>query len=346
VTGYGTVYDTVYPTAGGGAPPPVTTATVPQLARVRIAGVWHTRWLLPRKPGLYTTGLRGVYTGLTASGPLTVTTNGAVIDGLDITGQLTIAAHNVTVQNCRIRAIKNTGTYTVAWANTAGARPTGLQIIDCEIDGNGTDGGDAGTYPSGWAQSAAIQPGIGYTLLRCNIHGQTDGLKPQDNPGGTTILVDRCWIHDLATYYSAAGTITHNDLLQVAGTGAHHLTVRHSFLDGYRVGDPDINSRYASSSLMQWGSFPGSAGVLSNILIDGNWIDGGGYASRLDFPTVATLDNVVFQNNRYGLRHRFGALTGSTVAIDGHYPTVSGEVWDTTGTTDFGLPVTAGQPIP
>ncbi|MEK7572071.1 MAG: hypothetical protein AAB553_07405, partial [Patescibacteria group bacterium] len=39
---------------------------------------------------------------LTPSGSMTVTTAGAVIDGRDITGQLTIRANNVTVKNTKI----------------------------------------------------------------------------------------------------------------------------------------------------------------------------------------------------------------------------------------------------
>lgn len=351
MSGYGSVYEAVYPAAAGGVvdpPPDPVTASVRSLVRALVGGVWRTVLLLVSvvKPGPGNTGVRQQYAGLTPSGPLTVTTPGAVIDGLDITGTLTIAAHNVTVQNSRVRAIKNAGVYSVAWSNVAGAPPTGLRLIDVEIDGNGTNGGDVGPYPSGWSQSAAIQPGIGYEAIRCDIHGHTDGLKPQDNPAGSAILVDRCWVHDLVTYYSAAGAITHNDVLQVAGGGAHDLTVRYCFLDGYRAGDPNINSRYASSSLMQWGSFPGSAGVLRNILLEGNWVDGGGFASRLDFDTAAVVENVVFRRNRYGLRHRFGALRNLNVrGLDGGYPVLDGEVWDVTGTTDASVAVVAGQLI-
>jgi hypothetical protein len=350
VTGYSALYEAVYPNAapGGGEDPPPDPidATIGQMARVLIDGVYRAVWLIPRKPGLLNTGVRGAYTGLTASGPLTVSTPGAVIDGLDITGTLTIAAHNVTVQNSRVRAIKNAGSYAVAWSNVSGVPPTGLQIIDTEIDGNGTDGGDVGPYPSGWALSASIQPGIGYALLRCDIHSMTDGVKPQDNPAGSSILIDRCWIHDLTTYYSSAGAITHNDILQIAGSGAHDVTVRRCLLDGYRVGDPNIESRYASSSLMQWGSFPGNAGVLADILIEDNWIDGGGFASRLDFDTAATLTGLIIRRNRFGLHHRFGAFQSGDPAIDGHTVTLSGNVWDVAGTTDSGLTVTAGQATP
>ena len=329
--------------------PAVYTATYPGAALAAAIGVLGGRAvsLTNYRPGAGNTGVSGTYSGLTPSGNLTVTTNGATISGLDIAGSLTIAADNVTVQNCRIRAVQDSATtYTVTWGNVSGRPPTGLTVIDSELDGNGRNGGDTGPYPSGWAQSAAVQPGIGYTLRRCDIHGQTDGLKPQDNPTGSSIVIDACWVHDLTTYYSAAGNITHNDVLQIAGTGAHDVTIRRCHLNGYRAGDGNIESRYASSSLMQWGSFPGAAGVLTNILIEGNWIDGGGYASRLDFDTAATVTNLVIRNNRHGLRHRFGVYRQNGLnAVNGGSATLSGNVWDVAGTTDSGLTVTAGQSV-
>jgi hypothetical protein len=152
-------------------------------------------------------------------------------------------------------------------------------------------------------------------------------------------------VHDLTSYYISAANITHNDILQIAGTGAHDVTIRRNFLDGYRVGDPNIASRYASSSLIQWGSFPGSAGSLTNILIEGNWVEGGGMASRLDAVGLAVCQNVVVRDNRVGLRHRFGAITGATTSTDGGQIQSIGNFWDVTGTTDYGLAVVAGQPV-
>lgn len=313
--------------------------TVKRLVRATIGGAARSVSVVNRRPGPLNTGPTGA---LTPSGSVTASTAGQIIQNLDITGGVTVSADDVTIRNCRIRAVQNSNTfYTVTRSGT----PTGLVIEDCDIDGNGRAGADVGPYPSGWAQSAAIQPGIGYTMRRSRVHGHTDGLKPQDNPAGSPILIEACWIYGQIAYYSSAGVVTHNDVMQVAGAGVRDLTIRGCTLDGFTEGDPNINTRYASSSLMQWGSFPGSAGVVENVLIEGNWIDGGGYASRLDFSTAATVINVVLRYNRYGLRHRFGIHTSFVAAANGGTAQRIGEMFAATGTTDYGLAVTAGQPI-
>lgn len=299
-------------------------------------------------PGPSSTGPVGAghpYVSLTPSGTLNVTTPGAVIDGLDITGTLSIRANNVTVRNTRVRAVQGTGTYTVTWSAVSGVAPVGLLLEDVEIDGNGVSGDDAPPYPSGWAHSAAIQPGMGYTMRRCDVHGTGDGLKPQANP--TPIVIEDSWVHDLASFYVSVGMVTHNDILQIAGAGATDVQVTGCLLDGYRPSAINLQTRYASSSLIQWGSFPGGAGVLRNVILEDNWIEGGQYASRLN-TTLAVCDNVQVRNNRFGLHHRYGqpiAGVGSTVSADGGQIQVSGNRWWNTGTTDAGIVVTAEQAL-
>ena len=58
-------------------------------------------------------------TTLTPSGSITVTTAGAVIDGKDVTGDITVSANNVTIKNTRVT--KNSGG---CGASTCGATPS------------------------------------------------------------------------------------------------------------------------------------------------------------------------------------------------------------------------------
>lgn len=292
-----------------------------------------------------TLGRRLAYSDLTASGNVNVTVDGTVLRRLDILGTLTIRADNVRVEQCRIRPASESGTYTVNWANhqTFSRPPTGLVMVDTEIDGQGRSGGDTGPYPSGWAQSAAIQPGIDYTLRRCNIHGQIDNLKPQANP--SPIVVERCWLHDPASYYTSAGNPTHNDSTQIAGAGVlAPVTVRECLLDGWRPNNTGV-TRYASSSGCQFGSFPADDGRLVDVLFEDNWIDGGSYVSRFNAVGLAVVSNTVWRRNRIGLHHQFGAFSGTTSSLDGGLITAEGNMWWKTGTTDFGLAVIAGQAV-
>lgn len=351
MAGYGATYADTYPASSVSVEePPPEQGRVRRLVRLGLTGGPRLADLLRppalvARPGATNTGLAGDYTGLQPSGSLTVTTNGAVIDATDLLGTLTIRADDVHLRRSRFRGVEGEGVYTIAWGTVSGRPPRGLVLEDVEIDGNGINGGDAEPYPTGAAQSAAIQPGIGYSVIRCDVHGHTDGLKPQDNPEGQSILIDRSWVHDLVTYYIGPGSPTHNDILQIASTGAHDVTIRGCYLDGYRPWDPNIVSRFAASSLVQWGSFPGTAGVLRNVVIEDNWVDGGGYASRLDAVGLAVCQDVFIRRNRFGLHHRFGVIRNSTVSLDGGQIQAFDNVWDVTGTTDSGLAVVAGQPL-
>ena len=135
-------------------------------------------------------------TALTPRGQLTITTAGAVVEGLDITGGVVVAAANVTIRKCRIRS----STQYVIKNNS-----TGLLVEDCEIDGlNGT------------GNSMGLGDG-NLTVRRCNIHGTENGF----NVGGPTIVEDS-WIHDL---YTGGGA--HTDGMQF-NQGASGITVRHN----------------------------------------------------------------------------------------------------------------------
>src|ERR1700754_4603683 len=57
-------------------------------------------------------------TSLTPSSSRTITTNGTVINGLEITGTVTVAADNVTIKNSKITATRGgSGTYAVILNN-------------------------------------------------------------------------------------------------------------------------------------------------------------------------------------------------------------------------------------
>jgi hypothetical protein len=75
-------------------------------------------------------------TALTPSGSRTVTTNGAVLSGLDLTGTVTVAADNVTIQNSRIaRSSGGIGSYAVILNDGA----DGFTIRDTEVLGPASD---------------------------------------------------------------------------------------------------------------------------------------------------------------------------------------------------------------
>jgi hypothetical protein len=140
-------------------------------------------------------------TSLTPSSSISVTTDGAVIENLDITGSITVLANNVTIRNVRITSGDY---YPIRYFDNDNV---GLLVEDSEIIGL-----------SGSVTSAiAFQH---YTARRLNVHGMADGFKADAD-----VLIEDCWIHDLSN-----GAEEHNDGVQ--STGGKGVTIRHSNISG------------------------------------------------------------------------------------------------------------------
>ncbi|MGO4706494.1 right-handed parallel beta-helix repeat-containing protein [Microvirga sp. 2MCAF38] len=135
-------------------------------------------------------------TKLTPSGALTISTPGAVIDGLDIKGVVTINASNVTLQNSRIAAAN--------WT-VIDIRGSGATIQNCEIDGLAAEG-VRGISGAG-------------TFLRNNIHNVEDGIYV----AGSQTLIQDNYIHDLKSDWSGP----HYDGIQIDGN-VSNVTIRHN----------------------------------------------------------------------------------------------------------------------
>jgi len=152
------------------------------------------------RPGPDNTGVpKG--TVLTPSGSIQVTTDGAIVEDLDISGTITVLANDVTIRRVHIR----TGDYyPIRYFDNGN---TGLLVEDSEIEAT------SGNATSGIAFA-------NYTARRLNIHGAADGLKADSN-----VLIEDCWIHDLSN-----GPTEHND--DVQSTGGKGVTIRHNDLSG------------------------------------------------------------------------------------------------------------------
>jgi hypothetical protein len=152
------------------------------------------------KPGPDTTGVPSGIT-LTPSGSITVRQNGAVVEGLDIQGSITVLANDVVIRKVRITSDDY---YPIRYFDNDN---TGLLVEDSEIRGL-----------SGNVTSAIAF--TNYTARRLNIHGSADGFKADAN-----VLIEDCWIHDLSN-----GGGEHNDGVQC--TGGKGVTLRHNNISG------------------------------------------------------------------------------------------------------------------
>lgn len=163
----------------------------------------------------------GTYPGVTlipVPGNVTLSTPGQIYENRDVQGRISITAADVTVRNCRVRGLNQApsgDTFLISCTNTNVRRAV---IEDCEI---------APDFPH-WNWDSGIT-GHDFTARRCNIHHTVDGINvywspPPSTPYDSSVVIEQCWIHDLAWWTAATGgvvhptdTKTHNDGIQHQG---------------------------------------------------------------------------------------------------------------------------------
>lgn len=171
----------------------------------------------------------GVKAGITRtnSGSISTSSDGQVIQNLNINGTITVGHNNVIVRNVKIT---NPGGPAILQYGK-----TGLVIEDCEIDGTGNSGAEGAV---GWGN---------YTIRRCNIHHFGEGLAAN----GGTVIEDN-YIHDFTNWISAGA---HQDGIQLEYPGGD--VVRHNTI---LMGVDGANGTIHISSQ------PGSALIENNLL--------------------------------------------------------------------------------
>lgn len=241
-----------------------------------------------KPPGPTTTGVLPQGRELARRGPLTIETAGQVVEGQDIRGALVIAADDVTVRQSRV----TTGDYT---AVTVRPGYRGVIVEDVEIVGQ-----------EGCAVGLAGLEGGAFTARRLNVSGCADGIKPGDDT-----LVENSWIHDMRVVLPGPGRPdqSHNDGIQVSGP-LRNVTIRGN----------NFQNVGTNSSIQAKDDFGGG---IDGLLIDGNWLEGGGYSLYIWNTT-----NVTVRDNRFRRSATYGA---ASILNNGGPFTQVGNVWDDNG---------------
>jgi hypothetical protein len=199
-------------------------------------------------------------TTLTPSGSITITTAGAVVSGLDISGTVNINANNVTFRNSRVRS----SSFAIVRVQ---AGRTGVVIENVEINGVGS--GNDGNH--GIA-------GEGAMIRRVNIYNVENGITPQSS--NTAMLIEDRYIHDLR-----ASGAPHYDGIQIDG-GLRNITIRHNTVH---------NQNNQTAAVMIDNYF----GSISNVMVTNNRLLGGGYTVYSDGQfNGGSITGVSFTNNR------------------------------------------------
>lgn len=150
-------------------------------------------------PEAATTGPRGGV-ALEASGAVVVTEDGAIVEGLDVTGGIDVRADNVHIRNVQITT--DGALYGIKIANDV----TGTVIEDARIVGDGSC-------------SAGIVY-AGYVARRIEVDGCVDGLRV-----GDATTVEASWIHDQIKIDDS-----HNDAVQ--SVGGRGIVLRGNRIEG------------------------------------------------------------------------------------------------------------------
>ncbi len=208
-------------------------------------------------------------TTLTASGRITVSTAGAVLNGLDVTAQgrepaISVNAPNVTIRNTKVRG----NTIALIQNNS-----TGLVVQDSELIN----------------RPAAGQPnchnGIAtgnFTARRLEITGCENGAEMFRG----NVVFEGNWIHDLdnvgPSYVFGDGQ-PHTDGVQLNGGGAN-VVIRNNNIDPLPQGERGGTS----------GIIANTAG--DNVRIEDNLIDGSGSSYAIYAPRTAKSAWIIDRN--------------------------------------------------
>ncbi|OKK22583.1 hypothetical protein AMK16_05660 [Streptomyces sp. CB00455] len=186
------------------------------------------------------------------TGNMSVRTNGAVIRGWDIHGALDVYADDVTVIDSRITSAN-------WWGINLRPGFSGLKVLHTTITAVPGEGPD-----NGGVNYAVSNMGVGSVEVGwCDISVFGNALSM-----GQGDLHDN-YVHDIVAFRNLGGEWQHTDAVISGGGNKGRLTIRHNTLLNSVAVD-----RGASASI---GLFA-DTGVVSSVVVDGNWLAGGAYA--------------------------------------------------------------------
>jgi hypothetical protein len=189
-------------------------------------------------PGLDNTGVRPGTVLRQQYGDLRIDKAGTVIDGIELSGCIAVAAADVTIKRSRIRGSCAEGTIGPAYRTTM----SNVLIEDVEVDGLNQ------------STSYSLIAGQNFTCRRCNLHGGGTGVRAGDN-----VLVEDSWLHG-----NHVGGDSHNTAMSIHG--GSNITIRHNVLQ--------CDGGYNCSSAL---SLYPRDGKIDHVLVEDNLFSGGGY---------------------------------------------------------------------
>ena len=248
-------------------------------------------------PGAGNTGVTPG-THLTAQkGEINVNTDGAVIQDIDLVGDIRVEANNVTIRNVRVTAPH--GGDRSDWGILQWVGYHGLTVENVEIVGN----------PDTELRTGVMDPGGVVTVRHCNIHGiSKHGI---DTTQG--VIADN-YIHDPYWFAAADGEL---DSIRISGSPdpGTSLLIQHNTL-------VDVNTVNGAISM-----FETDGGQPTRVTIDGNYFATWGfsiYAGGASAPT----SYIVVKNNVFTKNYKDGYMPVTEWNAHGTGNVWTGNTWE------------------
>lgn len=245
------------------------------------------------RPGPENTGLSDRSLLRTPEDGATVEQDGATIENRHFTGTVHVKADDVTFRNCFFELpVREDGPaygLRASYKRDDGTRYAGLVVEDCEFTG----GRSCGIW------------GSNLTIRRCHFHDiGGDAVKMH----ARNLTMTDCYVARLGTLEGA-----HADGVQVRK--GDNVVLRGNFFD-MPIGVEGTRSN--ACVFLQ-----SAEGPVTNVLIEGNWFNGGNYTIHAD----AGVTGLVVRGNRFGRDCRYGVknLNGAEVRWEGNRWMESGE---------------------
>jgi chitodextrinase len=227
----------------------------------------------PAFPDVNCTGVPAGYPLTTVNGDLSTTFDGQLIDGMFITGDLTVNHDDVKVTNTRVKGRVNYRDH----------RRLTLEDVDV--------GADSCPPVSSGSGLRLITGDASYTLVRAHLHNNDDDLLITG--GGDPVLIQDSLL-DKSCFYPG----DHLDAVQFydpGGVGA--VTIAHS-----RIDVRPVNSTDHGNSAVFWADTPGPGSKLTiyDSLLAGGGFSLAAYDSGLGSGVIIDVHDTWFVRDSYG----------------------------------------------
>lgn len=240
----------------------------------------------------------------TSGADLVITTDGTVLDGLDIYGDIKVRAKNVVIRNSRLHGGKH-----IPGSNTGIIDANSANVSNLLVEDNTIIPDRPSYYRDGIV-------GHDYTAKRNHIANSNDGLGIFNRPGGpvqANVTAEGNYIHSL-TYWSndpAHSDGTHNDGIQVQG-GENIRIAGNNVVANAVTGAgsaPNPRGTHAGIGIM----LQQNVAKLANVVVEGNWVDDGQTSINIANGKYSNI-TVTVRNNNLG-RNQFDFGGGSKYPI-------------------------------